>query len=137
MQWPVAACLCFAFALNLKAQTSPVTISMKPSAGIEIVQVSLNGNGPYPFVLDTGSNVSMVKRRLLQELKVPIAGAVMLVAALGESLHERAELQSVSLSGLSVQNVEVSTLEGPELGGIQAGAGDLRGKLPRAVRPSH
>ena len=92
---------------------------MKPSTGIEIVQVSLNGNGPYPFVLDTGANVSMVKRRLLQELKVPIAGAVVIVAALGESLHERAELQTVSLSGLSVQDVEVNTLEGPELGGIQ------------------
>ena len=119
MQWPVAACLCFAFALTSKAQTSPITISMKPSAGIEIVQVSLNGAGPYPFVLDTGANVSMVKRRLLRELKVPVAGAVVLVASLGESLHERAELHSISLSGLSVQDVEVSTLEGPELGSIQ------------------
>jgi Aspartyl protease len=118
LQRLVAACLCLAFALNSKAQTSPVTISMKASAGVEIVQVSLNGSGPYPFVLDTGANVSMVKRRLLQELKVPIAGAVVLVAALGESLHERAQLQSVSLSGLSVQNVEVNTLEGSELGGI-------------------
>ena len=119
MQWPVATCLCFAFVLNLKAQTSQGAISMRPSAGIEIVQVSLNGTGPYPFVLDTGANVSMVKRSLLRELKVPVAGAAVLVASVGESLHERAELHSMSLSGLSVQNVEVITLEGPELGGIQ------------------
>src|SRR5580692_12127819 len=92
---------------------------MRPSSGVEIVQVSLNGTGPYPFVLDTGANVSMVKRSLLRELKVPVAGAAVLVASVGESLHERAELHSMSLSGLSVQNVEVITLEGPELGGIQ------------------
>jgi hypothetical protein len=93
-----------------------------------IVQVSLNGTGPYPFVLDTGANVSMVKRRLLQELHVPIAGGVVLVASLGEGLHEQAKLQSMSVSGVSVEDVEVSTLEGPELGVIQKQVAGILGE---------
>lgn len=34
--------------------------------------VLLNGHGPYPFMLDTGANITCIARRLADELKLPI-----------------------------------------------------------------
>jgi len=51
-----------------RAQTAPARIPLVEVAGEEIVQVSINGNGPYDFILDTGSNVTLVKRELLRKL---------------------------------------------------------------------
>jgi len=39
-----------------------------------VVPVSVNGTGPYPFVLDTASSVSIVDERLARALDLPVLG---------------------------------------------------------------
>ena len=53
-----------------RAQTAPARIPLVEVAGKEIVQVSMNGNGPYNSVLDTGSNVTLVKLQPPPKLKL-------------------------------------------------------------------
>ena len=41
-----------------------------PSSGYLIAPVSINGSGPYPFLLDTGSNTTLVRNELLDTLGI-------------------------------------------------------------------
>lgn len=119
MRFTSTTFLCSLLSLSCQAENVAVTIPMFKSAGIELVQVYINGTGPYAFVLDTGANITMVKRRLLDKLNAPFAGRVTLVGSVGESVHDRTELGSVSVGGLSVEHVEANTLDGSELGTLE------------------
>jgi len=56
---------------------------MKEISGVQIVQVSVNGTGPYPFVLDTGANITMIKQQLLHHLNMAAVGSVTIAGSLG------------------------------------------------------
>ena len=102
------------------AQTAPTRIPMVEVAGKEIVQVSINGTGPYDFVLDTGSNVTLVKRQLLAKLKLSMGEAVTIVTVLGGRSQQRVlSAESVSVAGFSVQHLELKTLDGAQMGPLE------------------
>lgn len=112
-----------------RAQTAPARIPMVEVAGKEIVQVSINGNGPYDFILDTGSNVTLVKRQLLRELKISMGDPVTIVTVLGEKNQQRGLLaKSVSVAGLSVQHLELNTFDGVQAGPLKGRAQGILGE---------
>ena len=102
--------------LSALAQT---TTSMYEVAGVPLVQVSVNGAGPYPFVLDTGANVTMVRAQLLRALNISATESVTIAASVGESHVHRAEPGSLAIGGLSVDNIEINTLEEGQLGALE------------------
>lgn len=56
------------------AETSPGTVQFKmavPNDAAIIVQVKINGQGPYDFVLDTGATFSCLDNELAEQLKLP------------------------------------------------------------------
>jgi hypothetical protein len=112
-----------------RAQTLPARIPMRNIADQKIVPVSINGTGPYNFILDTGSNVTLVDRRLLRELKVSVADPVTLVTVLGQTNQQRGlSAESVSIGGHSVQHVALNTFDGMHVvrldGGVQGILGE-------------
>jgi predicted aspartyl protease len=103
-------------ALSIEAQTMTAHVPMKEVLGMEIVKVSIDGNGPYDFVLDTGANITLVKRELLRKLNIPVRETVPGTTSVGESRYRWGIAQSIDIAGLSVEGLEVNMLEGNEVG---------------------
>src|SRR6266446_1772024 len=53
-----------------------------------VVPVTLDGTGPYPFLLDTGSTSTLVDPRLAERLRLPRAGQVRHETATGARLRD-------------------------------------------------
>jgi hypothetical protein len=109
----------FVLALSIQGQTMSTTIPMEEVSGVPIIQVSVNGTGPYPFVLDTGANVTVIKPRLLRNLNMHELGSVTIAASLGDSSQRRTEAATLGVAGLSVEHVKIDTVEDGQLGALE------------------
>jgi hypothetical protein len=107
-----------------RAQT--VRVPIGEYAGKPIVQIWLNGTGPYDFILDTGASVTLVQRRLLQQLKIRADNPVAIRAVSGGSFDQQGVVETVALGGIHVEHLEVDTLEPGQLYGNK---GRVRGIL--------
>jgi Aspartyl protease len=85
--------------------------------GKPTVQIWLNGTGPYKFILDTGASVTLVQRRLLQQLHISVRDPVTIRTVSGGSFSQRGVAQTVALGGMQVEHLEVDTLEPTQLYG--------------------
>jgi predicted aspartyl protease len=86
-----------------------VRIPMRMVNGLPVVEVRVNGKGPYRFVLDSGSGYILVSRRIIDEAALPASTNV--VKAYDEAgrsysaetyLAERIELGSARLNRITV-----------------------------------
>jgi hypothetical protein len=110
-------------------QTIPTRIPMMNIADKKIVPVSINGTGPYNFLLDTGSNVTLVDRRLLRQLKISVTDPVTIVTVLGQTSKQRGLwAESVSIVGLSVQHVALNTFADLQVVRLQGGVQGILGE---------
>jgi hypothetical protein len=109
----------FVLALSIQGQTMSATIPMEEMSGVPIIQVSVNGTGPYPFVLDTGANVTVIKPRLLRNLNIHELDSVTIAASLGDSSQRRTEAATLGVAGLSVEHVKIDTVEDGQLGALE------------------
>jgi predicted aspartyl protease len=103
-------------------------IPMNEIGGVQLVQVSVNGAGPYAFVLDTGANVTMVKAQLVRTLNILAREPVTIAGSLGESRHQRVEPGSISIGDMRVDNIEIDTLEDGQLGILEGRAQGILGE---------
>lgn len=55
---------------NLNSPT--VSVPMVGTKTLPLVEVSLNGKGPYRFLVDSGANVTLLQMRVADELKLPV-----------------------------------------------------------------
>src|ERR1700759_120273 len=99
--------------LSAAAQTADTTaVPIRMVGGVPVVQVTLNGKGPYDFILDTGANYSAVQRKILAQLSIPLERQVVIVTATDGSIHERkTTVESMSVGGLTVSQLDVYTLD--------------------------
>jgi hypothetical protein len=87
------ACVLALFCLSLSSCSAnlpfPVTLASTPAHGVVIpaeirhgdqgstlviVQVLIQGKGPYPMALDTGASLTLIDRALADKLRLPVAG---------------------------------------------------------------
>jgi predicted aspartyl protease len=85
------------------------------------VPVEIAGAGPYPFIVDTGAQRSVVSRQLARRLGLPSGRRVRLTAMSGSSDVETVIVPSLTLSaptrpGLGGQRIEAPALEAQHLG---------------------
>lgn len=59
----------------VRLETEPVEVPLVYIHGLPAVEISLNGSGPYRFVIDWGANIFATSPRLAKELSLPILGA--------------------------------------------------------------
>jgi gag-polyprotein putative aspartyl protease len=116
------------FAFSLHSQVVSARTAMQEISGVPVVQVSVNGTGPYPFVLDTGANVTVMTKELLHLLNIRSSGSVTIAAALGDTDQERAEAATLDVAGLTVEHLEVNTLESGRLGMLSGAVQGILGE---------
>jgi predicted aspartyl protease len=89
-----------------------------------IVPVSINGSGPYDFLLDTGAEKSMVDRKLADELALPRVGEKTVVGALASMAMSVVHVNSLSVAGASVSEGDIFSSDS-----VATVSGKVRGVL--------
>ncbi len=80
------------------------------------VPVAIAGAGPYPFVVDTGAQRSVISRQLARRLGLPAGRRLRLTAMSGISDVESVLIPSLSVSTLRAARIEAPALEARHLG---------------------
>ena len=75
-----------------------------------IVPVSINGAGPFHFLLDTGTSRTMVDRKIAEQLSLPRVDQSMAIGAQGtvSVLHVHAD--SVSMGGFTIPGLTITVM---------------------------
>ena len=99
--------LLFACVSSLPAIASPPTTEATAKIRIVrdfmiVVPVTINGSGPYDFLLDTGSTNSMLDQRLADELTLRREGETTVVGFRGSMTVSFAHVDSLSVAGATV-----------------------------------
>ncbi|HTC94261.1 MAG TPA: pepsin/retropepsin-like aspartic protease family protein [Terriglobales bacterium] len=93
---------------------------------LPIVSACINGQGPYEFLLDTGTESTLVDQSLTEELQLNIVDRLQLISANGMHPVGRAIAESVTLGPKTVTSVELLV---DDLRELHAVAPQLRGIL--------
>lgn len=107
-----------------------VEIPMLTFGGRPILQVTINGSGPYDFILDTGSPLTVIDAGLAQELKLHDLGQTTLGSPGGEPVHSMlTRIDKMEVSGVVIID---SPGEAIDLAGFFRSEGAPRGILSYA-----
>jgi predicted aspartyl protease len=80
-----------------------------------VVPVSINGAGPFSFLLDTGNTTTIIDRKLVDQLSLPVIGNNE-VTGVDAKLHvSMAHSKSISIAGRTVWEMNVNVLPGEHL----------------------
>ncbi|HKF56788.1 MAG TPA: retropepsin-like aspartic protease [Blastocatellia bacterium] len=72
-----------------------------------VVPVTINGAGPFDFILDTGTTTTIVDSKLAADLRLQAADRLNLVTLAGEKPFPRSWLQSASVGEATTTHLEV------------------------------
>ena len=86
------------------------------------VSVSVGGKGPYRFLVDTGSERTVISRQLADRLKLTDGRKTLLHSVIGAT-----SVQTVFIPGLKVSNSIISVADAPALEAAHIGADGLLG----------
>lgn len=103
--------------------TTALTIAMLEKNERMTVPVQIAGAGPYRFVIDTGSERTVISRELAGRLGLPAGRPVNVIAMSGTSLVGTYVIPSLRLSEVP----EVGAIHAPALGALDLGALGLLG----------
>jgi hypothetical protein len=96
----------------------PVTVSTRQSQTAALANVCIDGKGPFPFVIDTGAEGSVLASSLAGKLGLPKIGAPVPIGGAGCSANARiSRLASWDVAGLALQPQAVIYLKIPLFGG--------------------
>jgi hypothetical protein len=95
----------FAASMSLRAdlQVGPYT-----DASLIIVDVHLNGRGPYPLLLDTGATTTMVDTSVASDLGLVATSSLSIVTASGAARAPVATIDELALGAFRVRSLPVS-----------------------------
>lgn len=118
MRWRVLTKMFYLLYLAMESLPGPAQspVKLKSTAtGFLIVPVSINGSGPYEFILDTGSNCTLVRNSLMTKLGVPQGRESALNLINGRSFARTAHLDKIVVGNVGVASLEVFALNGSEI----------------------
>jgi hypothetical protein len=67
----------------LRLDGDSLEVPMESWQGRSVVQVTINGRGPFPFVLDTGAGGSVITKAFADSLRLPVEGEAQVGSPLG------------------------------------------------------
>jgi predicted aspartyl protease len=116
---PFLIALIFDTHLFLAESLRTTTVSLRPFPGpLLVVPVKINGSGPYDFILDTGSTVTILDGPLFRELGLRSDGNTQLASPVATVAQFRATAKEVSVNGIGVVNLKVAEMETLRLGSM-------------------
>jgi len=136
--------MAFCFSSLLAAQPSREHVArMSMTQGIPLVQVRIDGQGPFSFVLDTGTNCeAVISPRVARRLGLRATGQRSITDLGGKGAHmlDAVELNILSVAGAEFHGVRAVVTDLPDgdsvLDGI-LGFGLFRSKLLTLDYPRH
>ncbi len=99
----VLVCPVFASPRTLAASTTQFKLL---NGYVIVIPVTVNGAGPYEFVLDTGSNTTLIGAEFARELRLRPLDRVELVSVTGLQIVPRTQLESLSVGSRTAKNLE-------------------------------
>ena len=97
------------------AVPAPIAAAQDAAARM-MIAVRVNGTGPYPFVVDTGSDRTVISRALADALHLPPGRRVRLHDAHGVAVVDTVMLDRLSFGGRDVEGVEAPVLDAGNMG---------------------
>jgi hypothetical protein len=95
-----------------------VTVSTRQSQVAAMANVCIDGKGPFPFVIDTGAQGSVLAVALARKLRLPRIGPPVLIGGAGCSARAQlARIASWNVAGLALRPQYVTELRIPLFGG--------------------
>ena len=82
-------------------------VKFRVVADMIVVPVTINGAGPFDFLLDTGNTDTIIDRKLAEELRLSPAGTMILMTPQGDAVTPRAHTDSLSMAGASVRGLNL------------------------------
>jgi hypothetical protein len=96
----------------------PVTVSTRQSQVAALANVCINGAGPFPFVIDTGAQGTVLSSSLATKLGLPKIGAPLPIGGAGCSANAQpSRITGWNVAGLPLQPEDVILLKIPLFGG--------------------
>ncbi len=94
-------------------KSRPHAFDVQPFYGLLIVEVTVNGEGPFRFLVDTGATSTVISNNLLSKLKItPIATSVTrCVGGEGRIGSQLCKLSSLEMGDLKIRNLPVSSFD--------------------------
>ena len=114
-------------ALSLICRSAPAdtSVGFKMVAGrLVVVPVLVDNQGPFEFLLDTGTNTTVVDTELARQLGLRPIDRVSVISPGGARVVPRARLQSLTLGPKAVEDLEALCVD---LGAIRRLTGSVRG----------
>ncbi len=81
------------------------------------VDVRVNGQGPYRFVVDSGADTSVVGNRIARAQALPLGAPALLNAMTGSATVNRVLVDEIAFGPSIVRNLELPALEERNIGG--------------------
>lgn len=121
--------LCFICLLPDQPVRADSTIKFKLARNHWIVApVLVDGKGPFDFLLDTGTNVTMITPELAQQLAIRPTARVSLLTIAGSQIVPYSLLPSLSFGPRMVENLEVIYSDLPEMRSLNPGICGILGQ---------
>jgi Aspartyl protease len=96
----------------------PLTVSTVAGQTGESVNVCIGGQGPYPFVLDSGAGESTIDTKLAERLHLASAGPSSLFAGVGcTGTAQPVQVSSWSMDGVALGPQQLTAATLPQIGG--------------------
>jgi hypothetical protein len=101
------------------------------AAGRAVALISINGQGPFRFIVDTGANRSVLSQGLAARLGLAPAGVGVVHSIDGADSAMLVNVESISLGALRLSRGDTPVLDGPMLGGEDGllGVDGMAGRL--------
>ena len=81
------------------------------------VDVSVNGRGPYKFIVDSGADTSAVGLRIAHDLQLPLGTPAILNGMTARNLVDRVKVEQLTLGTSVIEDLQVPALRELDLGG--------------------
>jgi len=81
------------------------------------VQVLVNGNGPYNFIVDSGADTSVVGLRIARGLQLPLGTPAILNSMTARNVVDRVKVAELTLGPTTVRNLQLPALRESDVGG--------------------
>jgi hypothetical protein len=83
-----------------------VPFTLTPAEPLMLVQISVNNEGPFQFILDTAASRTVVTPGLIDDRKIDV-GPGIAGAGMGRKLETRATLKFLSVGSTTVRDIRV------------------------------
>jgi Tfp pilus assembly protein PilF/predicted aspartyl protease len=98
---------------EIDEQSRNYVFEVQPFFGLMLIEVRVNGEGPFRFLVDTGATSTVISNTLLSQLKItPIATSITrCVGGEGRIGSQLCKLSSLEIGDLKIKNVPVSSFD--------------------------